>query len=95
MGAKPPEWTRWVAAMLGYEPSVDELPDLFAGSGAVASAITTYRQPAESACAFCGSPITQPSTGRRRRTCGQACRPRLARRAGVLAGARTTGRPDA
>ncbi len=95
MGAKPPEWTRWVAAMLGYEPSVDELHDLFAGSGAVASAITTYRQPAESACAFCGSPITQPSTSARRRTCGQACRQRLARRAGVLAGARTTGRPDA
>ena len=73
--------------MLGYDPDVDELHDLFAGSGAVASAITTYRQPAESSCACCGSPITQPSTGRRRRTCGEACRQRLARRAAALAGA--------
>jgi hypothetical protein len=36
IGAKPPQWTRWVLDMLGYEPEVDEVVDLFAGSGAVA-----------------------------------------------------------
>ncbi|MFC3297878.1 hypothetical protein [Clavibacter michiganensis] len=46
MGSKPPEWTRWVAAMLGYEPAVDGLHDLFAGSGAMRDPITTYRVPA-------------------------------------------------
>ncbi len=35
IGAKPPEWTRWVLAALGYVPGVDELVDLFPGSGAV------------------------------------------------------------
>lgn len=38
MGAKPPEWTRWVLAALGYDPARDELVDLFPGSGAVARA---------------------------------------------------------
>lgn len=37
-GAKPPEWTRWVLDALGYDPDVDELVDLFPGSGAVATA---------------------------------------------------------
>lgn len=38
LGSKPPEWTRWVLDMLGYDPGTDELVDVFAGSGAVAAA---------------------------------------------------------
>jgi hypothetical protein len=34
-GRKPVEWTRWVLAMLGHDPAVDTVDDLFAGSGAV------------------------------------------------------------
>ena len=37
VGAKPPEWTRWVLAMLGYDPASDEVVDLFPGSGAVSA----------------------------------------------------------
>lgn len=37
-GAKPPAWTRWVLDALGYDPDVDELVDLFPGSGSVAAA---------------------------------------------------------
>ena len=35
-GAKPPQWTRWVLDMMGYDPDADEVDDLFGGSGAVA-----------------------------------------------------------
>lgn len=38
LGSKPPEWTRWVLDMLGYDPAIDEVVDIFAGSGAVAAA---------------------------------------------------------
>lgn len=38
VGSKPAAWTRWVLAMMGYDPSTDEVVDLFAGSGAVAFA---------------------------------------------------------
>lgn len=34
-GAKPPEWTRWVLDAMGYDPALDEVTDLFRGSGAV------------------------------------------------------------
>lgn len=37
-GAKPGAWTRWVLAMMGYDPATDHVSDLFAGSGAVAAA---------------------------------------------------------
>lgn len=37
-GAKPPVWTRWVLDALGYDPDVDEVVDLFPGSGSVAAA---------------------------------------------------------
>ncbi len=37
VGTKPPEWTRWVLDMLGYQVG-DELVDLFPGSGSVARA---------------------------------------------------------
>lgn len=36
LGSKPPEWTRWVLDMLGYE-STDTVDDLFPGSGAVSN----------------------------------------------------------
>jgi hypothetical protein len=38
VGSKPGAWTRWVLAMMGYDPATDEVVDLFAGSGAVAFA---------------------------------------------------------
>lgn len=38
VGSKPAEWTRWVLDVLGYDPTTDELDDLFPGSGAVAAA---------------------------------------------------------
>lgn len=38
LGSKPPEWTRWVLDMLGYDSASDEVTDVFAGSGAVAFA---------------------------------------------------------
>ena len=38
-GAKPASWTRWVLDMLGYDPAVDTVEDLFPGSGAVSAAI--------------------------------------------------------
>lgn len=37
-GAKPDAWTRWVLDAMGYEPDLDELVDMFPGSGAVARA---------------------------------------------------------
>lgn len=37
-GAKPPEWTRWVLAALGYAPGADTVADIFPGSGSVAAA---------------------------------------------------------
>ncbi len=41
MGAKPPEWTRWVLDALGYDPATDEVVDLFPGSGSVSAALDT------------------------------------------------------
>lgn len=38
IGSKPAAWTRWVLDVLGYDPDVDTVSDLFAGSGAVAAA---------------------------------------------------------
>jgi hypothetical protein len=38
VGSKPAAWTRWVLDALGYDPAVDELHDLFPGSGAVLAA---------------------------------------------------------
>lgn len=38
VGSKPPEWTRWVLAVLGYDPSTDTVDDIFPGSGAVTAA---------------------------------------------------------
>ena len=37
-GRKPEAWTRWVLDALGYDSTVDELVDLFPGSGSVAAA---------------------------------------------------------
>lgn len=38
VGSKPPEWTRWVLDLLGFQPG-DEVDDLFPGSGAVSAAM--------------------------------------------------------
>ncbi len=38
VGAKPPQWTRWVLDMLGYQDD-DTVDDLFPGSGAVSLAL--------------------------------------------------------
>ena len=38
-GAKPPQWTRWVLDMLGYDAETDTVDDLFPGSGAVAAEV--------------------------------------------------------
>jgi hypothetical protein len=38
-GAKPRAWTRWVLDMLGYDPEIDTVDDLFHGSGAVAAEV--------------------------------------------------------
>lgn len=42
LGSKPPEWTRWVLGLLGYQPDVDELTDVFPGSGIVARVAEGY-----------------------------------------------------
>lgn len=41
-GRKPEQWTHWVLTMLGYDPAVDDVEDLFPGSGAVSDAIATF-----------------------------------------------------
>ena len=79
VGSKPYQWTHWVLDVLGYQPD-DVVHDLFAGSGAVSLAASLYDLPPSQQCASCGAPIQQPSTGRPRRTCSDACRRRLARR---------------
>lgn len=56
LGSKPPEWTRWVLDMLGYDPATDELVDVFTGSGAVAAA-------AESMFALLPEPDVEGSEG--------------------------------
>lgn len=38
LGAKPPQWTRWVLDLLGYRARFDSIEDIFSGSGAVAAA---------------------------------------------------------
>jgi hypothetical protein len=41
-GRKPPDWTHWVLRMLAYDPEVDDVVDLFPGTGSVAAAVATY-----------------------------------------------------
>lgn len=43
IGAKPPEWTRWVLDALSYEEG-DEVVDLFPGSGSVAAVLAAPYQ---------------------------------------------------
>ena len=38
-GRKPAAWTRWVLNMLGHDPDIDTVTDLFPGSGAVQQVI--------------------------------------------------------
>ncbi len=42
VGAKPEAWTHWVLDAMGYIEG-DEVTDIFAGSGAVTRALTSYR----------------------------------------------------
>lgn len=42
-GQKPPEWTQWVLSALSYDPQLDQVVDLFRGSGAVEHAISRYQ----------------------------------------------------
>jgi hypothetical protein len=42
LGAKPADFVVWVMACIGAEPS-DDVSDLFLGSGAVSSALATWR----------------------------------------------------
>jgi hypothetical protein len=46
IGSKPPAWTRWVLDAMLYDPSVDEVFDLFHGSGAVTEALALAPTPA-------------------------------------------------
>lgn len=41
-GAKPEAWTRWVLDAMTYDPAIDEVHDLFSGSGSVACAAQSY-----------------------------------------------------
>jgi hypothetical protein len=43
IGQKPEGWTHWVLDALTYTPEKDHVVDLFAGSGAVADAVKSYR----------------------------------------------------
>jgi hypothetical protein len=38
-GSKPVAWTHWVLDLLGYDSEIDEVDDLFFGSGAVTKAL--------------------------------------------------------
>ncbi len=39
VGSKPQEWTSWVLDLMGFQPDVDTVDDLFGGSGAVSAAL--------------------------------------------------------
>jgi hypothetical protein len=43
IGQKPEGYVHWVLDALTYDPSSDQVIDLFPGSGAVSSAVATYR----------------------------------------------------
>lgn len=43
IGRKPEAWTHWVLAAMSYDPTTDQVVDLFAGSGAVTSAVESFR----------------------------------------------------
>lgn len=43
IGRKPEGWTHWVLDALTFDPDVDHITDMFAGSGAVTEAINSYR----------------------------------------------------
>jgi hypothetical protein len=49
VGAKPPQFVRWIIEVLGVEPQ-DRFDDLFPGSGAVAEALQAWREAASGAC---------------------------------------------
>lgn len=83
-GRKPEAWTHWVLTMLGYDPEVDELVDVFPGSGAVAAAAANYTRPAATGRRR-SAPATQAQQVRR------TARATSARKASVLAALRAGG----
>lgn len=42
-GAKPTRWTWWVLDAMTFDPSTDEVTDMFSGSGRVSSAVKNYQ----------------------------------------------------
>jgi hypothetical protein len=46
LGSKPSEWTDWVLELLGYDPSTDQVVDVFPGSGAVSNAVNEQKEAA-------------------------------------------------
>jgi hypothetical protein len=51
VGAKPPEWVRWVLDALSYDEDSDRIYDLFPGSGGVLDALGQQRIPSSEAIA--------------------------------------------
>lgn len=81
-GRKPAAWTHWILAMLGYDPHVDNVSDLFPGSGGVAEAVASYDPaPVLAGRTRWASPATAQRLHRTRRASD-------ARRAAVLAALR-------
>lgn len=83
-GRKPEAWTHWVLTMLGYDPTVDDLVDVFPGSGAVTEAAATYAPPTVS-----GRRRTAPPT--QAQQVRRSARAADARKAAVLAALRAGG----
>jgi len=42
IGSKPGAWTHWVLSAMSYDPATDVVVDLFAGSGGVGEAISSF-----------------------------------------------------
>lgn len=82
-GSKPHAWTHWVLSMLGYEPGVDQVHDVFPGSGAVTDAVATYRGAART-----GRRYAPPAQSQQLRRVARAS---TGRRAAVLAARRAGG----
>lgn len=44
LGAKPPVFCRWILDALGYDPALDEMVDLFPGSGVMGRVAENYQE---------------------------------------------------
>jgi len=45
VGAKPDEFNVWILDLLGFDPSLDTLTDMFPGSGGMEKTIKVYQKP--------------------------------------------------